>query len=1254
MKNWIGVWVFIYSLAALAESPPPAPAEASQSIPEAAAESSWLSQVQQDLAQREYQFNQSELGLQAPNRAQGFRSYFSPDGVQLVQRSAESESLGSLSLLSVGRVGAEMTLGAAQVFSEGSRATLQWPEITIQYDNEPSGLHQAITVDQSPAGSGLLEIVLMVTDAEPQVSGSGIGLISPAMALQLGAIEANDAAGFSLPVTITAAPGTIRLTVSDKSATYPIKLQSVINGSNNGLLQSDQAAAQLGYSVAGAGDVNGDGYADVIVGAPTFDNGELGEGAAFIYFGGSGTFSTGADAHLEPDQNDAQMGRSVAGAGDVNGDGYADVIVGVRNYDNGETDEGAAFIYFGGPGAFNTTADAMLETNQVDAEMGRSVASAGDVNGDGYADVIVGVERYDFGEMEQGAAFIYFGGSGAFDTIADAQLVSNQAGAFMGGSAAGVGDVNGDGYADVIVGAEQFENDQATTNEGAAFIYFGGPGAFNATADALLESNQLSAFFGNSVAGAGDVNGDGYADVIVGANLYNNGQTDEGAAFIYFGGPGTFNPTPDALLESNQAEAQMGSSVAGAGDINGDGYGDVIVGAPLYDNNVNDASAAEGSAFVYFGGPGDFNADSDALLTLGQAGAGIGSSVSGVGDVNGDGYADVIVGADSYDNGQLGEGAAFIYFGGAGEFSTSPDGQVESDVSFGEAGFSVAGAGDVNADGYSDVVVGVPGYDNGQDNEGAAFLYLGGSGNFDTIVDAVLESNQVGARLGWSVGGAGDVNGDGFADVIAGAINYANGQANEGAAFIFLGGTSPFDPSSDAILQSNEVGALMGYSVAGAGDVNGDGYADIVVGATEYDNTQINEGVAFVYFGGAGAFNTDVDALLEANQTNAGFGNSVAGAGDVNGDGFADVLVGAPRYDNEQDAEGAAFVYFGGEGSFNTVADAQLERNQAGALMGYSVAGAGDVNGDGYSDVIVGAYNFDNGQEDEGAAFIYFGGGGTFNTTADAVLERNQAGALMGYSVAGAGDVNGDGYADVIVGSLLYSNGQNNEGGATIYLGGSGSFNTGADAQLESNTALAKLGSSIAGAGDVNGDGYADVIVGANGFINGQTNEGAAFVYFGTNRGRPVLAKQFQGNATSPVQPWGFSQDTDGFVASLNATSPRGRERARLQLEACPNGAPFDSLLCDNYVAANWTEIGANPQGVSLTLAASGLTLDKLYHWRARVQYAPLHINAPGVVAPANPSAGPWRRLQANGDVADIRTSVNTPPAELIFEDGFE
>ncbi len=167
-----------------------------------------------------------------------------------------------------------------------------------------------------------------------------------------------------------------------------------------------------------------------------------------------------------------------------------------------------------------------------------------------------------------------------------------------------------------------------------------------------------------------------------------------------------------------------------------------------------------------------------------------------------------------------------------------------------------------------------------------------------------------------------------------------------------------------------------------AGDVNGDGYSDVIVGAYYYDNGQTDEGAAFIYHGSSSGLSTTAASQLESNQANAYFGTSVASAGDVNGDGYSDVIVGAYLYDNGQTDEGAAFIYHGSSSGLSTTAASQLESNQASAYFGSSVSSAGDVNGDGYSDVIVGAYYYDNGQSNEGAAFIYHGSSSGLSTTA--------------------------------------------------------------------------------------------------------------------------------------------------------------------------------------------------------------------------------------------------------------------------------
>ncbi len=234
--------------------------------------------------------------------------------------------------------------------------------------------------------------------------------------------------------------------------------------------------------------------------------------------------------------------------------------------------------------------------------------------------------------------------------------------------------------------------------------------------------------------------------------------------------------------------------------------------------------------------------------------------------------------------------------------------------------------------------------------------------------------------------------------------------------------------------EGNEAGANFGMSVGTAGDVNGDGYDDVIVGASEYNNGQNGEGRAFVYHGSASGLSTTANWTAEGDHISAQFGNSVGTAGDVNGDGYDDVIVGAGNAAHGSSQDGA-FVYHGSAGGLATAADWTAESNQAEAHFGYSVGTAGDFNGDGYDDVVVGAIYYDNGQIDEGRAFVYFGSAGGLAATPYWTPESDQAGANFGMSVGTAGDVNGDGYDDGIGGAPFFHHGEEYEGMAVVFHG---------------------------------------------------------------------------------------------------------------------------------------------------------------------------------------------------------------------------
>ena len=590
-------------------------------------------------------------------------------------------------------------------------------------------------------------------------------------------------------------------------------------------LEANQPNTRFGISVASAGDVNGDGYDDVIVGAYRYDAGEADEGGAFVFLGGPGGIDATPDTVLEGNQPAARFGRSVAGAGDVDHDGYADVIVGAYEYDAGENDEGAAFVFRGGPGGIASggpaNAATRLESNQAGSDFGISVAGAGDVDADGYADVLVGASAYDDGETDEGAFFLFRGGpqgiANGNPLTAAARVEADQAFASLGDSVAGVGDVDADGYADVIAGA--FRYDAGEMDEGVALLFRGGPTGIAsggpAQADARIEGNQATAVLGESVAGAGDVDADGYADVIVGAFLYDHPERDEGAAFLFRGGPtGIASGGPDtaaARIESNQPDAWLGWAASGAGDVDADGYADVMIGAPLYDAG----QSSEGLALLFRGGPDGIASGgpprASVRFRIGQAGSELGRGVAGAGDVDADGYADVIAGAPFHDAGQSDEGAAFVWLG-APSFAQVPAAPAAL-LAIAAAAMALLARRPRVAGRRSRMLVAL--------GLGIALLVRASGAHADgpAGADARFESNQVGAQLGFSVSGAGDVNGDGYADVLMGAYQFGAGQFHEGVAFLDLGPspgvhTVPLSPAAWLALGAGLVAAAARRALA--------------------------------------------------------------------------------------------------------------------------------------------------------------------------------------------------------------------------------------------------------------------------------------------------------------------------------------------------------------------------------------------------------------------------------------------------------
>ncbi|WP_442937986.1 beta strand repeat-containing protein [Nostoc sp.] len=466
----------------------------------------------------------------------------------------------------------------------------------------------------------------------------------------------------------------------------------------------------------------------------------------------------------------------------------------------------------------------------------------------------------------------------------------------------------------------------------------------------------------------------------------------------------TLNGTNGFAINGINRSDNSGYSVSNAGDINGDGIDDLIIGAPDASPNGNES----GQSYVVFGSKSGFDAQLNVSTLNGTNGFAInginaldesGHSVSSAGDINGDGIADLIIGAHDASPNGLESGQSYVVFGSKGGFSAQlnlstlngTNGFAINGINPADSSGSVSSAGDINGDGLDDLIIGAPLADPNAFTSGQSYVVFGSKGGFGAQLNLSTLNGTNGFAInginkydfsGWSVSSAGDINGDGIADLIIGAPFANLSGYHSGQSYVVFGSKSGFDAqlnlstlngTNGFAINSIKSGDDLGYSVSSAGDINGDGIADLIIGALYADPNGTSSGQSYVVFGSKGGFSAQFN-LSTLNGTN-GFainginaydysGCSVSSAGDINGDGINDLIIGAKFADPNGDFSGQSYVVFGSKGGFGAQLNLSTLNGTNGFAinginrddgLGRSVSSAGDINGDGIDDLIIGA-----------------------------------------------------------------------------------------------------------------------------------------------------------------------------------------------------------------------------------------------------------------------------------------------------------
>jgi hypothetical protein len=588
-------------------------------------------------------------GLRFFNRRNRLAGQWKAEGLRIQSPDACRWSV-SLRLASWGRAGTKRATRPLEPMDAGDRVEYRHSGLVEWYKNSPEGLEQGFTIGRKPAGAGRVELSIrldQIRGLQQRQTEAGVEFhgADGASILQYSGLKVEDACGTRIGATCRLRGRDLVLAYQDEGAIYPVTIDPTF-GAGASWSAIGEGSGSDGYAnVAGVGDVNGDTYADILVAAPGYSNGR---GKVYLYEGSAAGLLT-YTAWTATGENDGDhFGDAISAAGDVDHDGYADEAIASPGFASAT---GKVYVFKGGPSGLSASpAWTKVGENTGDA-FGLSLAGGYDTDGDNFSDILVGAPHFN---STQGKAYLFRGSNTGLLSTAGWTSVG-PANSLFGECLAFVSSPYGDGHPGVLVGGYYYNNDQ-----GRAYFYRGTATGPSISLD-WSATGANNTFFGENVASAGDVNGDGYADVLVASSGSSGSGNGNGEVFLYLGGPAGLSTTPSQTFNGAYANGNFGTGLVGVGDINGDGYGDVLIGEEGF-------GSGQGKAYLFYGSATGLQATPAWQVSGEVAADGFGYYLAAAGDVNKDGYPDILVGAAGNDP----NGKVYAYYGSAAGLPVPP------------------------------------------------------------------------------------------------------------------------------------------------------------------------------------------------------------------------------------------------------------------------------------------------------------------------------------------------------------------------------------------------------------------------------------------------------------------------------------------------------------------------------------------------------------------------------------------------------